>query len=170
MLRLGTIAGIGAALAAAAGLGASAAAPKQLIPPAVQFEVRAVLGQLGAKRLEVAPTRLPAHYAFESYSVTGQPPGLDVSFADQRHIKDPNKTHALEISFDSSFLKGALGTCGAKSRRTLRVGGTEIFVSGSTVWRCLASGKGAPVRVAATGKLGPQALALLVAYARPLAG
>jgi hypothetical protein len=169
VLRCGGIAAIGAALAAATALGAGAAGTKQIIPTEVQFEAHTLLTQLAAKELDVIPTRLPPHYAFESYSVTGQPLGLDVSFADQRQIKDPNKTHELEISFDSSYLKGALGACGAKARRTIRVGGTGVFVSGTTVWRCLPAGKDRSVRVAATGKLAPGSLAVLVAYARPAA-
>jgi hypothetical protein len=135
-------------------------------PPGVQAEAKALLGQMGALDLALVPTRVPPHYAFESYSITGDPPGLNVSFADQRLIASSTKTHEHEISFDTSYLARGRA-CSAQAKRNLRVAGTTIYVAGTTVWRCVKAQRGRVVKEAASGRASTGALALVVASARP---
>src|SRR5215510_12494842 len=66
---------------------ALAAAPA--VPRSDQLRLKAILVQVGAPDLALVPTSLPAHYAFESYSVSGFPLGLDVSLIDERFLKTP---------------------------------------------------------------------------------
>jgi hypothetical protein len=145
---------------------ALAAAP--VVPRSDQRQLKALLLQIGARDLALVPTSLPAHFAFESYSVTGSPPGLDVSLTDQRFLKTPTQARVHEISFDTAYSKGALRSCSSKSQRTLRVGGRTVYSDGTTVWRCLPTPRGRLVKTSAHGRLAATALAALVASARPV--
>jgi hypothetical protein len=135
------------------------------VPRSDQQQLRVLLVQVGASDLALVPTSLPAHFAFESYSVTGTPPGLDVSFADRRFLDTPTRARAHEISFDTDYFKGS---CPARSRKTFQVGGTTVYADGTSVWRCLRAARGRVVRTTAHGHLTPAALAILVASARPV--
>src|SRR4051794_5794708 len=142
---------------------AQAAAP--VVPNDVQRQLKVLLAQLGAADLALVPTRLPSHYAFESYSVTGSPLGLDVSMLDRRLLKTPARARVSEVSFDTAYMKGP---CSAKSRKTLRVGSSRVYSDGTTVWRCSRTPRGRLVRTSAHGRVAPAALAALVASARPV--
>jgi hypothetical protein len=146
------------ALAAA---GSALAAP--VVPANQLAQLRAILASVGAGDLMVVPTRTPTYYAFESSSVTGDPPGLNVSLADRRHLKSPTEARRYEVSYDTAYLAGR---CAARSRKTLRVAGTPVYSDGTTVWRCLKGSRGRLVKVSAHGRLGEKALAGLVASAR----
>jgi hypothetical protein len=135
------------------------------VPRSDQQQMRTLLVQVGAPDLALVPTSLPAHFAFESYSVTGTPPGLDVSFADRRFLDTPTHARLHEISFDTDYLKGS---CPTRSRKTFQVGRTTVYTTGTTVWRCRATTRGRFVRTSARGHLAPAALAILVASARPV--
>lgn len=155
-----------ASAAVAAGfLGQAAGAA--IVPAAAATQAKAFLGQLGALGLAFAPARLPAHYAYESFSVTGSPPGLDVSFADGRFIANPTVMRVHEISFDTSFL-GRAASCGSGSRGTLQVSGVRVYSRAEEVWRCLVSSRGKKIRLSASGRLPAASLALLIVSARPL--
>jgi hypothetical protein len=142
---------------------ALAAAPA--VPRSDQRTLKALLVQVGAPDLALVPTSLPAHFAFESYSVTGSPLGLDVSLTDQRFLKTPTQARVYEISFDTAFFKGS---CSSGSRKTLRVGSSRVYSDGTTVWRCLRTSRGRLVRTSAHGRLAATALAALVVSARPV--
>ncbi len=126
-----------------------------------------LLAQLGAPDLARVPTRLPRHYAFESYSVTAHPLGLDVSFADQRFINDPTKTHEYEISFDTSYVSGSAPNCSANAKRTSRVAGTTVYIAGNTVWHCAETQRGKLLKDTANGRTSHTNLALIVLSVRP---
>jgi hypothetical protein len=111
------------------------------------------------------PTSLPPHFAFQSFSITGSPVGLDVSITDKRLLKDPNKALAYEVSFDTHYLKG---TCSSRSRGTLSVGGRTVYTDGATVWQCVRSARGRQVLTSAHGRLAAAALGALVVSARPV--
>jgi hypothetical protein len=149
----------------------AASAPALAAGPAVprpeQRQLKAFLVRLGAPDLALVPTSLPAHYAFESFSVTGSPVGLDVSVADQRFIKTPTEARAHEISFDTRYFKGVPARCSSGSRRTVEVGGRSVYCSGQSVWWCLRSSRGHVVRTSAHGRLAVTALAAFVVSARP---
>ena len=150
----------------AAGGSALAAAP--VVPRTHQRELKALLVQIGAPDLALVPTSLPPHFAFESYSVTGTPPGLDVSLVDQRFVKTPKQATLHAISFDSAYFRGALGSCSSRSRKTLRVHSGTVYSDGTTVWQCLRTSGGRVVRTSANGRLAESALATFVASARPV--
>jgi hypothetical protein len=143
----------------------SALAAVPAVPRSDQRQLKALLVQVGAPDLALVPTRLPAHFAFESYSVTGSPLGLDVSLADQRFLKTPTQARLYEISFDTSYSRGS---CSSRSRKTLRVGGRTVYSDGTTVWQCVRTSRGRLVRTSAHGRLGATALAALVVSARPV--
>jgi hypothetical protein len=142
---------------------ALAAAPA--VPRHYQLQLKALLVQTGAPGLALVPTSLPAHYAFESFSVTGSPFGLDVSLTDQRFLKTRAQARLHEISFDTEYLKGS---CASRSRKTLRVGGGRIYSDGTTVWRCLRTSRGRLVKASAHGPLAATQLAVLIVSARPV--
>lgn len=146
----------------------SALAAAPVVPRTEQRQLKALLVQIGAPDLALVPTSLPAHFAFESYSVTGSPPGLDVSLADQRFLKTRTQASQHVISFDSEYFKGALGSCSSRSRKTLRVDSGTVYSDGTTVWRCLRTSRGRVVRTSANGRLAESALATFVASARPV--
>ncbi len=135
------------------------------MPASEQRQIKAVLARIGAGDLALVPTTLPKHYAFESFSVTGSPLGVDVSLTDQRFLKNPTIARLHEISFDAAYFKG---TCSAKSRQTLRVASRAVYTDGTSVWRCTRTPKGHLVRMSAHGRLADTALALLVASAQPV--
>ena len=156
---------LGALVVALAATGsAQAAAP--VVPTTHQRELKALLVQIGAPDLALVPTSVPAHFAYESYSVTGSPPGLDVSLVDQRYVRNPKQAPLHAISFDSAYFKGALGSCSSRSRKTLRVGSATVYSDGTTVWRCLRTSRGRVVRTSANGRLAQSALAAFVMSAR----
>jgi hypothetical protein len=138
------------------------------VPAGEQAQLAALLSQLGATELALVPTRLPSHYAFESFSVTGTPPGLDVSLVDQRYLADPTQARVREISFDTAYYNRPPGTCGRRANRALRLGHTTVYSDGSVVWRCLSTPRGRVVTVSAHGRLAPAALAALIASAQPV--
>jgi hypothetical protein len=142
---------------------AAGAAAKPAVPRFQQLELKAILSQIGAPDLAVVPTALPPHFGFESFSVTGTPPGLDVSLTDQRFIKTPKQAIQHEVLYDSAYLKGAADSCSSRSRKTLQVNGSTVYSDGKTVWRCLRSSRGRLVKTSAHGHLGESALASLVA-------
>jgi hypothetical protein len=142
---------------------ALAAAPA--VPRSHQRMLKALLVRIGAPDLALVPTSLPPHYAFESYSVTGSPAGLDVSLTDQRFLKNREQARLHEISFDTAYFRGS---CSSRSRTTLRVGGSRIYSDGTTVWRCLRASRDRLVRTSAHGPLAAAALAALVVSARPV--
>ncbi len=166
LLAIAVLAVAAASLGAAVALSAAPASP--VVPKGAELELKALLLQIGAPALGVVPTRLPAHYAFESYTVTGTPPGIDVSFTDQRFLKTDAIARAHEISFDTSYHRGAPATCGAKSRKTLRVTGVPVYSGQGTVWRCVSAAHGRVVQLTASGHAPAAALALLVASARSM--
>jgi hypothetical protein len=126
--------------------------------------MKSILGQIGASDLAVLPTRVPPHYAFESYSVTGSPPGINVSLTDLRHVASPAESIRYEISYDTEY---HAGRCAAGSRKTLRIGEVPVYSDDTTVWRCVKGKRGRLVKASAHGRLGRNALAALVASARP---
>jgi hypothetical protein len=138
------------------------------VPRSEQQQLKAFLTQLGASDLAFVPTRLPPHFVFESFSVTGAPKGLDVSLTDQRYVGNPAKARIHEISFDTAYLEQQIATCSRKARRTLHVAGRPVYSDGSTVWRCLRAKDGRTVIVSAHGFLPADALAVLVTSARPV--
>jgi hypothetical protein len=154
--------------AAALAVVGSAVAAGPAVPAGEQAQLAALLGQLGATELALVPTRLPSHYAFESFSVTGTPAGLDVSLIDQRYLADPTAARVREISFDTAYYNGPLGTCGRRASRAFRLGRTTVYSDGSAVWRCLSTPRRRAVIVSAHGRLAPGALAALIASARPV--
>ncbi len=127
--------------------------------------MKSLLSQIGARDLAIVPTRLPAHFAFESFSVTGSPTGLDVSLTDRRLRDDATKARTYEISFDDTYFARPLRACASKASRTLRVYGTRVFSDGSSVWRCIRTPRGRIARISAHGRLPDKALAVLVASA-----
>ena len=127
--------------------------------------LKALLVQVGAPDLALVPTSLPTHFAFESYSVTGSPLGLDVSLADQRFLKTPTQARVHEISFDTAYFKGS---CSSRSRKTFRVGSSTVYSDGQTLWRCLRTSRGRLVKTSAHGRLAATELAALVVSARPV--
>ena len=149
-------------LALATSGSALAAAP--VVPSRDQSQLKALLAQIGAPDLALVPTAAPAHYAFESYSVSGSPVGLDVSLIDQRLLKNQNKARQYEISFDTTYLRGR---CASRSRTTLRIGGTRVYSDGTTVWRCVRTSRRRLVKTSANGRLAVAKLAVLVVSARP---
>jgi len=153
-------------LALAASDCALAAAPP--VPRTQQRELKALLAQIGAPDLALVPTSAPAHFGFESYSVSGSPPGLDVSLTDTRFRKTEAQTLQHEISFDSAYFTRPLRLCASGSRETLKVGGHVLYSDGGSVWRCLRSARGRVVITAAHGHLGLPALGALVVSARPV--
>jgi hypothetical protein len=148
----------------------SAAAGASVTPKAVQVQAKTFLVQIGAAGLGFAPTRLPPHYAYESFSVTGSPAGLDLSFADQRLISNPTKMREHEISFDTSYVPNRARTCPAEARNTLQSGGTTLYFDKASVWRCVSTAHGHMVKESVNGSgIVPRAsLAVLVASAVPI--
>ena len=146
-------------------LSGAALAAGPAVPKSEQSQMKAVLVQIGAADLALVPTSLPPHFAFESFSVTGSPLGIDVSLTDQRYLKTPTVARLHEISFDAAYFKG---TCSAKSRQTLRVESQAVYTDGQNVWRCLRTSKGHLVRMSAHGRLDDKELAVLVASAQPV--
>ena len=151
---------------AASGSALAAAAP--LVPTTPQRELKALLVQIGAPDLALVPTSRPAHFAYESYSVTGSPPGLNVSLIDQRFVKAPQLAVLHAINYDSAYFKGGLGNCSSGSRKTFHVGGGAVYSDGTTVWRCVLTSRGRVVRTSADGRLAESALATFVASVRPV--
>src|SRR5207302_2783517 len=80
---------------------ALAAAP--VVPKSDQHTLKALLVQIGAPDLALLPTSLPAHIVFQSYSVTGSPFGLDVTFTDRRFLKTATEARTHEISVDNAY-------------------------------------------------------------------
>jgi hypothetical protein len=154
-------------LVAAAHIPGTATAAAPVVPPAEQAQMKGVLAQIHASDLGLVPTALPPHFVFDSYSLTATPAGLDVSFADRRLFSNERATRSHEISFDTAYFTGALRRCGAGAKRTLRLGGRVVFVRGSTAWLCARSGRRI-VKASATGVATGEALARLVASARPI--
>ena len=146
----------------------SALAAAPVVPRTHQHELKALLVQIGAPDLALVPTSLPAHFAFESYSVTGSPPGLDVALVDQRFLKTPRLATLHAINYDNAYFEGGLGSCSSGSRKTLRVDSGMVYSDGTTVWRCLRTSRGRVVRTSANGRLAESALAKFVASARPV--
>jgi len=134
-------------------------------PKGTELEAKAFLVQAGAPALAFFPTRAPSHYAFESYSVTGSPPGLDLAFSDTRFSANPTEMREHEISFDASFVTKR--SCADEATKRLHVGGTTVYTQAHLVWRCVAIRGGRLVRESASGPAPAATLAVLVAYARP---
>ena len=159
-------------LAGAALLAVASAAPALAAGPATpradQLAIKTLLGQIGASDLALVPTRLPAHFAFESFSVTGSPLGLDIALADQRFVKTSAEARAHEISFDAAYFKGDPARCSSNSRKTLRVGSNTVYSNGTSVWRCLRTSRGRLVKASARGGLTETSLAALVVSAVPV--
>ena len=137
-------------------------------PKAIAAQAKSLLTQICAPELALSPTRLPAHYAYESFSVTGTPAGLDLSYADQRFTANPTILRVHEISFDTSYLPKHATTCARPGTSTLRVSGMTIYYDKSLVWRCTRTPHGRLVEESANGRLPRAALASLVASAAPL--
>jgi hypothetical protein len=165
LLGAGVFAVSGALLVAAPGVSALA---RPVTPKAAQQTIRFLLRQIGAPDVALVPTRVPPHFAFESYSVTGSPPGLDVTFADQRFLKSADQARQHEISFDTQYLGRTPRGCAAGSRTTLRVVGVAVYANRTTVWRCTTTARGHLVKVSASGPASHPALAVLVVSARPV--
>jgi hypothetical protein len=145
---------------------ATALAAGPPVPRSEQLQMKSLLGQIGARDLAIVPTRLPAHFGFESFSVTASPIGLDVSLTDRRLRGDVTKARTYEISFDDAYFTEPLKACASKASRTLRVNGTRVFSDGSSVWRCIRTPRGRLARISAHGRLPAKGLAVLVASAR----
>ncbi len=158
---------VGALLAALVVAGSSSAAAASATPASIKLEIKALLSQIGAGELAIVPTRLPRHFAYESYSVTGSPMALDVSFADRRFMATSDQAREHGISFNASYFKQALSRCGTGARKTFRVAGVKVYSDGATVWRCVLT-RGRVVKEAANGRAADTALAMLVLYARPI--
>ncbi len=146
-------------------LAAPAAARAASVPKGEQLEAKAFLASAGAPDLAYFPARLPAHFAFESYSVSGSPLNLDLSFRNLHFIANPDVMRVHEVSFDASYLAG--GSCGAGAHGTAKIGGVTVYESAKKVWRCLRSARGHNVKVEASGPAPLSSLGILVAYARP---
>jgi hypothetical protein len=144
---------------------ASAQAAVPVVPRYVQLQARNLLGQMGASGLALVPTSVPRHFAFESYSVTSSPPGLEVTFVDQRFLKTQAEARRHEIGFETAYFKGALRSCSSGSRRSVRLGRTTVYSDGTTVWRCARTASGRVVRTSASGRLAESALAAFVVSA-----
>jgi len=157
-----------AAFAVALAAAGAALAADPAVPLGEQRQLGALLTQIGAPDLAFVPTRLPPHFAFASFSVTGTPRGLDVSFADQRYAGNPTKARVHEISFDTAFFERTIATCSRRARRTLHVSGGAVFSDGSRVWRCVRARDGRVIVASAHGLMPVGALAGLVASARPV--
>jgi len=153
--------GLGLALCTLAAAGSALGAA--VVPQNQLAQLRTILTSVGAADLVVLPARPPAYYVFESSSVTGDPPGLNLSLVDRRHLKSPTEARRYEISYDTAYLAGR---CSAHSRKTFRVGRTPVYSDGTNVWRCLKGSRGRLVKASAHGRLGEKALAALVASAR----
>ena len=136
------------------------------VPRTQQQELKALLTQIGAPDLALVPTVAPAHFGYESYSVSGSPPGLDVSLTDKRFRKTQAEALAHEISFDSAYLKGTVRSCSNGARETVKVGRKLLYSNGGSVWRCFRTARGRVVITAAHGHLSLPGLAALVASAR----
>lgn len=143
-----------------------AAAQASVTPPAAQAEAKVYLGAISALDLELAPTRLPAHYAYESFSVSTDPAAFDLSFADQRFISNANLARAHQISFDVMYARDTRA-CTEGARKTMRVAGATVYVESATVWRCVRSVRGNVLKESAHGSISVVALARLVASTRP---
>lgn len=154
------------AVALAAAGGALAADPA--VPLGEQRQLRALLTQIGAPDLAFVPTQVPPHFAFASFSVTGTPRGLDVSFADRRYAGNPTKARVQEISFDTAYFEPTIASCSRRARRTLHISGRAVFSDGSRVWRCVRVREGRVIVASAHGLMSVGALAVLVASARPV--
>lgn len=141
-------------------LAVPASAAASPVPRPTQFAVKTFLAQAGAPDLAYFPGRLPAHFAFESYTVSGNPQDLNLSFRNKRLAKNANQ----EISFDAVYLHG--GPCRAHAPRMVRLGGVTLYETKTQVWRCVQSAHGHTVKEVAVGAAPLQSLAILVAYAR----
>jgi len=139
-----------------------------VVPAAAEAQAKGFLGQIGAPALGLLPVHLPSHYAYESFSVTGSPASLDVSFADGRFIATPSETRLHEISFDTSYAHGSATSCSKGSRATVRVSGVLLYSRSGEVWRCIVAARGgAVIKVSASGRIPAATLALLLVSVRP---
>lgn len=138
-----------------------------LTPSAQEAAAKALLAQIGAPDLAYAPTRVPPNYVYASYSVTGNPQGLDVSFANKRFDANVEQTALHEISFDTSYLSNGEQSCGDAAHQTLRLSGITIYANGRVVWRCVRTIRGRTVRESATGFVPQSDLTLVLMSARP---
>ena len=157
----------GVALVALAGA-ASALAAGPATPRADQLAIKSLLGRIGAPDLALVPTRLPAHFAFESFSVRGSPVGLEISLADQRFLRTPTEARLHEINLATAYFDGGLARCSSSSRKTLRIRSMTVYSDKRSVWRCLRTSRGRIVKASAHGPLANTALATLVASERPV--
>ena len=158
MLRLGASGFVWLALAAPA---LALASP---VPPETRLEAKSFLAQAGAPDLAYFPARLPAHFAFESYTVSGIPQDLDLSFRNKRLAKNADQMRLHAISFDAFYLHGR--KCSAGSDGIVRLAGVTLYESKTQVWRCVQSAHGHSVKEVAAGAAPLASLAMLVAYAR----
>jgi hypothetical protein len=145
---------------------AAPAAAAQVTPDSVRAQAQGLLGSVGASDLAVFPTRLPAHYAYDSYSVTGSPPSFNVTFADKRFEASSAQLGQHALSFDASYFRGK--QCANGASETLRVGGIKLYADATLVWRCIATPHHVVVE-SAHGRAAKASLAIIVAYARPAA-
>jgi len=155
-------------LAAGAGslaVRAGAAPNAPAVPAEARVQARAFLKEIGGSDLVFFPTRLPTRYAYQSYSVTGAPLGLDLAFIDPHYTSNATKIHKHEITFDVGYQGKA--PCSSGSHGVFRVGGLRLFRTNTMVWRCVQSAGGKKVKESATGNVGAAKLAVLVASARP---
>jgi hypothetical protein len=150
----------------ATGHAVSAAKRAPATPQADQLAIRGLLVQLGAADVGVVPTLAPAHFQFMSYSVSGSPPGLNVSFADARYSTTAASARAHAISYESTYFTGGPTRCGASSDETLRVHGEPVYVSSQSVWRCLTGPHGRVLKLSASGAATANQLAALLVSAR----
>ena len=155
------------ALAVLAVGASSASGATPAVPAFEQQQIKALLTQVGFADLAFAPTRLPPHFGFESYSVGGSPAGLNVTFLDQRFAATPAQAHAHEFSLDVGYL--AHGTsCNAGAKTTARIVGVTVYSNAARAWRCFATGHGRIARAVVSGNATRAALAAVVASVRKL--
>jgi hypothetical protein len=152
----------GAAVLAA---GSCALAAASVTPQAVRSQAQAILGSIHAPDLAVFPTRVPARYIYDSYSVTGSPASLNITFADKRFESSSAQLAEHALSFDVSYFRGK--RCQEGASNSFRVGGVKLYEDAKLVWRCVRMAHHLVVE-SAHGRAPRVSLALVVAYARPV--
>jgi len=146
-----------------AALGAGGAAAGSVTPPSLRAQAQATLSLIHASDLAVFPTRLPAHYAFDSYSVSGSPASLNVTFADKRFEATSAQLGRHAVSYDVSYFRGK--RCSDGASHSLRLDGVTLYEDANLVWRCVPAGRHVLVE-SAHGRASKSSLAVIVASAR----
>jgi hypothetical protein len=151
--------------------GVATAVQGPVTPVGVQQQLSMLLAQFGARDLALTPTRLPVHYQYESFSISGSPAGIDLTYVDQRFLKDATIAHQHEIGFDSGYLGGP-SRCASGSRTSFRENGTVIYAGApggvKSVWRCVAGSHGRDVKLSAHGPVPDRELAVLLLAPRAM--